>query len=586
MAIYRKGTLMEPTILVVDDDPFIRDVFKTHLGGEGYSVITADDYRSALDVIATISLDAIILDVYLVGKSGVDILRTVSDRKMLCPIIVVTGKPDFETAAEVFRTGAFDFLVKPVNKSALLRSTRNALRHKTVLEEKFRLQTENERYRTHLEAIFSSLQEAVITVDTDMKVIEVNDATTAICDFSPGQILNKEFDKLQTGCQKACVEILEETLNTKSTIKEFRVECKHRDRGNQVVVLTGSPLVNVDGEFGGAVLVVRDVTRLSVLERELEERHHFHRLIGKSSYMQGVYRMIEDLAETETSVLITGESGTGKELVADALHYNSIRGSKPFVKVNCGALAENLLESELFGHVKGAFTGAVKERTGRFQVADGGTIFLDEIGDISPIIQLKLLRFLQEREFERVGDSEPIKVDVRVVAATNRDLQEKIRLGEFREDLFYRLKVVELALPPLRERREDIPLLVDYFIERYNKGMNRNIEGASGEVLKSFMQHPWTGNIRELEHAIEHAFVVCHDSMLALNHLPPEFRGSASSDGAGTASKKQLADDPQQILDALNRVYWNKAKAARALGISRPTLYQRIKAFNLQRPST
>jgi PAS domain S-box-containing protein len=575
---------MNPTILVVDDDPFIRDVFKTHLAGEGYEVVTAASYESALNIISKISLDTIILDVYLIDRSGVDILRTVSDRKIVCPIIMVTGKPDYETAAELFRTGAFDFLVKPVNKSALLRSTRNALRHKTVLEEKFQLQTENERYRSHLEAIFSSLQEAVITVDTSMKVIEVNDATTAICDFSPGEILNRGFGEIQTDCKKACVKVLEETLESKSTIKEFRVECQHPDRANQVVVLTGSPLLNVDGEFGGAVLVVRDVTRLSVLERELEERHHFYRIIGKSSYMQGIYRMIEDLAETETSVLITGESGTGKELVADALHYNSIRGSKPFVKVNCGALAENLLESELFGHVKGAFTGAIKSRTGRFQMADGGTIFLDEIGDISPIIQLKLLRFLQEREFERVGDSVSLKVDVRVVAATNRDLLEKVRLGEFREDLYYRLKVVELALPPLRERREDIPLLVDYFIERFNKRMKRNIEGPSGEVLDTFMQYPWIGNIRELEHAIEHAFVVCHESTLALQHLPPEIRENTEVGVKGNASRKQKVDDPRQILDALNRAYWNKAKAARILGISRPTLYQKIKAYKLTKP--
>lgn len=576
---------MNSTILIVDDDPAIREIFKRHLAEEGYEVITAESYASTLNIISKISLDTIIADIRLVDSSGLDILRAVTDRKMLCPVVMVTGNPNFETAAEAFRAGAFDYLVKPVNSSALLRSTRNALRHKGILEEKFQLETENERYQRHLEAIFSSLQDAVITVNTRMEVIEANDATKNICGFSPGQILDKGFGEMESDCKKACVKVLKETLETKSTIKEFRVECQRSNRASQVVLLTGSPLLDSNGEFGGAVLVVRDVTRLNVLERELEERQHFHRIVGKSQNMQGIYRTIEDLSETETSVLITGESGTGKELVADALHYGSIRGREPFVKVNCGALAESLLESELFGHVKGAFTGAIKDRKGRFQMANGGTIFLDEIGDVSPIIQLKLLRFLQEREFERVGDSVSLKVDVRVVAATNRNLTEKVHLGEFREDLYYRLKVVELSLPSLRERREDIPLLVDHFLERFNNQMKRDIEGVSKEVLDIFMEYPWVGNIRELEHAIEHAFVVCHDSTLALRHLPPEIRENTTAEIKGRVPRKPQVAEPQNILDALNHTDWNKAKAARLLGISRPTLYQKIKAFKLSRPS-
>ncbi len=577
---------MNPTILVVEDDPSIRDIFKTYLAGDGYEVVTAESYASALNIISNISLDTIISDARLADSSGLDILVTITDRKMICPVVMVTGYPDYELAAEAFRAGAFDYLVKPINASALLRSVRNALRHKSLLEEKFQLEVENERYRRHLEAIFSSLQDAVITVNTKMEVIAVNNATNNICDFSPGQILHKGFGEMQTDCKKACVKVLEETLETKSTIKEFRVECQRANRANQVVLLTGSPLLDDNGEFGGAVLVVRDVTRLSVLERELEERSHFHRIVGKSPYMQRIYRTIEDLSESETSVLITGESGTGKELVADALHYGSIRAGEPFIKVNCAALAENLLESELFGHVKGAFTGAVKDRKGRFEMADGGTIFLDEIGDISPIIQLKLLRFLQEKEFERVGDSVSLKVDVRVVAATNRVLTEKVQLGAFREDLFYRLKVVELSLPPLRERREDIPLLVEHFIERFNKRMKKDIDGVSGEVLDIFMEYPWSGNIRELEHAIEHAFVVCHDSTLAIRHLPPEIRGNNVAGAKGRGLAKTQAAEPQNILDILNETDWNKAKAARLLGISRPTLYQKIKAFKLSRPAS
>lgn len=572
---------MSSRILIVDSDPEIRFEFKRCLAEAGYEVVTADSLSSALDVIFKLPLDVIIAEIHLGNSSGIDILLTATNGNMICPVIMVAENPNIETAAEAVRAGAFDYLAKPVNCTVLLRVTRNALRHKVILDEKLKLEIENERYRRNLEAIFSSVQDAMITVNPEMMVIEANNATQSICDFSPRQIMNKSFGDIRTNCKKACVNILRETLNSKSTIKEFRIECQREDRNNQVVLLTGSPLMEANGQFGGAVLVVRDVTRLSDLERELEERHHFHRIVGKSPYMQRIYRTIEDLSETETSVLVTGESGTGKELVADALHYTSTRAGRPFIKVNCGALAENLLESELFGHVHGAFTGAVKDRKGRFELADGGTIFLDEIGDISPRIQLKLLRFLQERELERVGDSMPIKVDVRVVAATNRDLREKVNSGEFRADLYYRLKVVELSLPPLRERREDIPLLVEHFIDRFNKRMQKKIEGESSEVLSLFMEYNWFGNIRELEHAIEHAFVVCHDRTLTVRHLPPEIRGTGKT--AGQAPRKAAATEPQNILKILNMTDWNKAKAARLLGISRPTLYQKIKEFNFSK---
>jgi transcriptional regulator with PAS, ATPase and Fis domain len=295
--------------------------------------------------------------------------------------------------------------------------------------------------------------------------------------------------------------------------------------------------------------------------------------------MQEIFRLFEDLADTDTTVLITGESGTGKELVARALHYESIRAAKPLVTVNCSALAENLLESELFGHVKGAFTGAVKDKVGRFQMADGGTIFLDEIGETSSLIQLKLLRVLQEKVFELVGDSKPIAVDMRVIAATNRDLKEKIKSGEFREDLYYRLKVVEIMLPPLRERREDIPLLVDHFLSLFDRKFEKNIDGISSEVLSTFMQYLWPGNIRELEHAIEHAFVLCRDRTINVDHLPPEIKKYSKIQPH--VSEKTSGYELQEILQALKKTHWNKAKAARMLGISRPTLYQKIKEYNL-----
>jgi transcriptional regulator with PAS, ATPase and Fis domain len=306
-------------------------------------------------------------------------------------------------------------------------------------------------------------------------------------------------------------------------------------------------------------------------------------MIGKSKVMQEVYGLIEDLADTTTTVLITGESGTGKELIAEALHYHGGRAFKPLVKVNCSALAETLLESELFGHTKGAFTGAVKDKKGRFEVANGGTIFLDEIGEITPRTGLKLLRVLEQKEFERVGDSTPVEVDVRVIAATNKNLQKQVNQGEFRDDLYYRLKVVQIQIPPLRERREDIPLLVNYFCDSFNRAFGKSITGVSEEVLAIFMRYPWPGNVRELKHAIEHAFVVCHAEMIARQHLPPEI--TTGHDTGGPHGAESYDQEMQSIRRALEKSGWNKAKAARMLGLSRQTIYRKIAKHKLIKPA-
>jgi len=568
---------MKSRILVIDDEKVIRFAFKTHLTEEGYEVLTVEDFTSALDIISKTDLDLVLADIVLGGHTGIDILREVKDRGMHCPVIMITGEPNIETAAEAVRLGAFDYIPKPVRMKTLLRIVSHALKHKALVEEK-------ERYRHNLEAIFGSLKDAIITVDQELRVIEANESTKSICGISLHGIIGKEFGEVQTQCQKPCLNVLKETLKTKNTIKEYRVECGHPDRFHQVVLLTSTPLIYHDNRFMGAVLVVRDITRLTHLESELKERHQFHNIIGKSGKMQEVYRLLEDLSDTETTVLITGESGTGKELIARALHFGGIRAVKPLVNVSCSVLAENLLESELFGHVKGAFTGAVKDKEGRFQMADGGTIFLDEIGDITPMIQMKLLRVIQEREFERVGDSKPMKVDVRVIAATNRDLKEKVRLGgEFREDLYYRLKVVEVALPPLRERREDIPILVDHFYSLYSKRFQKNIDGISDEVLTIFMNYPFPGNVRELKHAIEHAFVICHDRTITTEHLPPEIKEYSKI--RNHVPKKKFIDEPQRIFQALNKTDWNKAKAARLLGISRRTIYRKIAEHKFIKPT-
>ena len=437
-------------------------------------------------------------------------------------------------------------------------------------------------HRSRLEAIFTSVKEAIITVDMELNVTEANQATESICGVTAQAMVGKAFADCPMQCSRFCGDVLRQTLAKKAHIKEYRIECGHQQHEGQLVSVTSAPLQDENGKYRGAVLVIRDISLLKNLERKLRERHQFHNLIGRSKKMQDIYRLMEDLTNLETTVLISGDSGTGKELVAQALHYSGQRAFKPFVAVNCSALTESLLESELFGHVKGAFTGAIKDKQGRFQAANGGTILLDEIGDISPLVQLKLLRVLQEKIIERVGDSKPVKVDARVIASTNKDLREKVQKGEFREDLYYRLKVVEVAMPALRERREDLPLLIDHFCGIFNERLHRNVEGVSQEVLNIFMHYPWYGNVRELEHAMEHAFILCRSSVITSEHLPvelQEFRLSERSAGPKATALSALTADA--IIAVLTKTRWNKTKAARLLGISRRTIHRKIREFQI-----
>ncbi|MDQ1272884.1 MAG: hypothetical protein QG591_1514 [Planctomycetota bacterium] len=562
---------MKKKILVIDDEENIRFTFESFLFDEGYDVSTASDCNEALSVIDKSVFDLIFADILLDGKSGIEILRYIKEKNHNCPVVMITGSPDVGTASEALRLGAFDYIPKPVLQNTLLRVTKVALQHKVVIDEK-------EKYRANLEAIFRSVKDAIITVDKDLRVVEMNEATGQICNLSRTSA-GKVLSTVQKYCAKRCFDTLQETILKKQPIEISNLECKHIDKPHQVVSISTYPLLSDKDIYSGAVLVVRDDTRLIDLERDMKERRNFHNIIGKSEKMQSIYALIEDLADYQTTVLLLGESGTGKELVAEAIHYSGARSQKPMVKVNCSALSENLLESELFGHVKGAFTGALQERIGRFQKAEGGTIFLDEIGDISPRIQLQLLRVLQEKEFERVGDSNPMKADVRVITATNQNLREKVKRGEFREDLYYRLKVVEMSLPPLRERREDIPVLVNHFLKILNKKLNKEIIALSADVQKIFMNYTWPGNVRELEHTLEHSFILCHQSVITIDALPPtfkEFTGTKIS-----PFKDSRAEKSRLILRALEQSAWNKTGAARLLGMSRRTLYRKMKDYKI-----
>jgi len=345
------------------------------------------------------------------------------------------------------------------------------------------------------------------------------------------------------------------------------------------------------------LLIAKRLVRIKQLEEEnlllrkkVEERYGLEGLVGKSPQMLKIYDLIETVSQTDTTVLINGESGTGKELVANAIHLRSLRKNGPFIKVNCAALPETLLESELFGHEKGAFTGAIKQRKGRFEMADGGTLFLDEIGDISPVVQVKLLRVLQEKKFERVGGNETLSVDVRLICATQKDLKEEIRKGTFREDLYYRLNVVPVNLPPLRERREDILLLADHFMDKFSKKMGKEIAGLSEDAKTLLLRYPFPGNIRELENMLERAIALIKGKIIQAEDLPDEVCGQPSSiqdvckriGGAKPLASATKLFEKEYIQNVLEKTRGKKGQAADTLGISRKTLWEKIKELEIE----
>ena len=570
-----EGESMKAGILVVDDEKSIRTTFESFLVEAGFEVITAVDYEEALKMMKKTMPDVIIADIILGGKTGIELLDEVKKRDPNIAVVMITGAPSLQTASQAIRMGAFDYISKPVEKEMLLDVTLRAVRHKRVVEE-------NERFRSDLEAIFRSVKDGIIMVDKELKIVEMNGAAARICRLSQKAAIGKNFASLQALFDGKGLEMLQWTIRKQELVEVERLECHHPDYPAQVISLTASPLLKRGSKSSGAVLVIRDVTRLAALGKDLNERRQFFHIIGQNAKMQKIYSLIEDLADYQTTVLITGESGTGKELVAETLHYSGARSQGPLVMVNCAALAEGLLESELFGHVKGAFTGAVKDKIGRFQKANGGTIFLDEIGEISPKMQLHLLRVLQEMEFERVGDSTPIRVNVRVIAATNRDLSERVHLGEFREDLYYRLNVVEIPIPPLRERLDDLPLLVDHFLKKLNWKFNKVVVALTEQAQRLLMNYPWPGNVRELEHALEHAFVLCRGDTITADHLPVAITAFKGGQTVPTRTEKGILSC-EAIEDALEKTAWKISRAALLLGVNRRTVYRKMRTFGIKR---
>lgn len=435
------------------------------------------------------------------------------------------------------------------------------------------------------QAILDSLEEGIVAIGLDKKILYMNRAAREILKTRDENPISSDCHKVvnSSECQARCV--LAKTVETGEPIRNMEISLVDAFGRRRVLRLNTALLKDSTGKVFGGVEIFHDISQIVALKEELKGRYSFGRIIGRSEKMQEIFDLLPVIAQSKSTVLIEGESGTGKELVAHALHENSSRREGPFVKLNCAALSEGVLESELFGHVRGAFTGAVQSRPGRFELASGGTLFLDEIGEISSSMQVKLLRVLQEEEFERVGGTKTVKVDVRVIAATNRDLKQAMEAGEFRKDLYYRLRVIPITLPPLRERQEDLPLLIQSFIDRYNAELGKNIQGLTSEAMKVLLNYHYPGNIRELQNIIEHAALLCNESRIDLRHLPgdllPAQAQSTFLEAAMLESNPVKYLEEELIKMAMAEYGGNVSEVARRLSMGRSTLWRRLKEMKL-----
>ncbi len=439
---------------------------------------------------------------------------------------------------------------------------------------------------TPTETILESISDGVFTVDPDWRITSFNRAAEEITGVPRSEALGRRCSEVfrSSMCGADCA--LQQTLKTDKPIigkSGFIIDAEGERRP---ISVSTAVLRDADGRVIGGAETFRDLSEVEALRRELEGRFRVGDLVSRSPLMQRVFEVLPAIAVSPSTVLILGETGTGKELVARTLHDLSLRRKGPFVAVNCGALPDTLLESELFGYKAGAFTGAQRDKPGRFAMARGGTLFLDEIGEISPALQVRLLRVLQERTYEPLGAARSEPADARILVATNRNLTELTRRGAFREDLYYRVNVVRVELPPLRRRKEDIPFLVEEFIRRFNRLHRKSIEGIGTEALSLLMAHDWPGNVRELENVIERAFILCSGKAIEIAHLPEELtvRRDSSPASSGIQSAHDLLD-ARCLQLALERNDFNRSAAARELGIHKSTFFRKIKRLGISLPA-
>jgi len=432
--------------------------------------------------------------------------------------------------------------------------------------------------------ILDSISDGVFTVDSEWRITSFNRAAERITRVPREEAIGQRCCEVFRAsiCEGECA--LRSTIETGKPVINKTVYVVNADGETVPISISTAILKDEQDRMIGGVETFRDLSVVEKLRKEIEHRHTFADIVSRNKKMVEIFDILPTIAESDSTVLIEGDSGTGKELVARAIHDLSLRKDQAFVTVNCGALPDTLLESELFGYRAGAFTDAKRDKPGRFALAEGGTIFLDEIGDVSPALQARLLRVTQEKEYEPLGGTDSVKTNVRILAATNKNLEELVDSGSFRRDLYYRINVVRIALPPLAERKEDIPLLVDHFVERFNALRGKDITGVSPRVIAVLMNHDFPGNVRELENIIEHGFVLCRDNMIEVEHLPNYLAARAEKGGPAIEGSTLEEIEAHLVYDALRRHSWSRAAAAAELGIHQTTLWRKLKRLGLELP--
>jgi DNA-binding NtrC family response regulator len=576
---------------VVEDESIVASDVQHSIRRIGHEVAGwATTAQEAISLAEEVAPDLVLMDIRLKGEvdgiAAADEIR----RRFDIPVIFLTAFADEETLARAKVTGPFGYILKPFEESDLriaieIGSSKHEF-DRTISRAREELADESE----FLNALFETIPASVMVVDEHQKVRMVNRALErefalaeqTLVDGCPGDALScprAVHNPQACGTLDECLKCqlrptVEEGLRG-AKIDRRRCQFMYQadEETRELTFLVSTTPLDHKGERL-AIVILEDITELSGLRKVVQSGDMFAGIVGSTPAMQHVFESIRELAGVDVPVAVLGESGVGKELVARAIHDHGPRARKNFVTVNCGALPESLLESELFGHVKGAFTGSVKDRKGRFELADGGTIFLDEVADLTPSTQVKLLRVLQEGTFEPVGSDRTRTVDVRVLSATNKDLEQEVGDGRFREDLFYRLCVVPLRVPPLRERSDDIPFLAEHFLLRMAATSDGRKASLSDEVMQVFTAYSWPGNVRELQNVLQFAWIKCKGASLLLEHLPPSLRMARVQ--ATTSIKRRPGLTVEGVMAALDETGGNKTEAAKVLGVSRATLYRFI----------
>lgn len=616
-------------ILLIDDEAGIRKLLSISLRSEGYDVITAENGKSGIELFEQEAPSIVLTDIKMPGIDGIDVLRRIKEINPEAEVIVITGHGDMKIAVKALQLDASDFITKPISKEALSVALKRA-------EEKLKIKKRLKNYTYDLE---KAVKEKTGELEKSYKEMEsLCDITRRI---SEKKFLGEAFDFIINRTQNilSFEEMVPLILNEEKSgfvnVNGYRdVNIEDREGLVSAIELMRHPMdidelsargypwlksfdgyesislvpiIKEDEVIGAVILLASDhivfsekdlrflylmlsqvsgiIRRIALnnekmkkLENKVKMFSGYGGIVGKDHKMQQLYKLILDIAPTDATVLIQGESGSGKELVARAIHLHSRRKDKPFIVVNCSAYPQTLLESELFGHEKGAFTGATHRKLGRFELADKGTLFLDEIGEIPLMSQVKLLRFLQFQKFERSGAMETIEVDIRVIAATNKDLKKEVENGNFREDLYYRLNVIPINIPPLRVRRNDISLIVEHFLKRLNSRGNKKIKGISSEAMNILMRYSWPGNVRELENIIEHAFILTKDEFISGQSLPLDIYSIVNKEQKISSFQE---NEIKFLAGVLEEYKWNKLQVAKKLNISRSTLYAKLKKYNI-----